>query len=315
MLIIYAVTCVFASNGCGGGDSGANGDGSTALVEVTPIEAVVTPVAQKQFNVEVTGLSDTSVTWEVVEGSSGGSITQSGMYTAPAAVGLYHIRAVSNADAAISGTAAVIVTVSFNFSAVDGYTGTVNMTINDSVSYNFSHGPGLDYRDDTYFTENVTYSAFLLHGAIEQSSGVYYWNSFNGETMTVSGSLDHREDWYGHNETMLVQRDSRIAQSQSKTVQCYFRVTVDTVKMKYTIEFDNVYFDAVKNWEDFESGDYEKGTAITEPTQSCKAEGLPLFVSASGRLTGTKTGIPIHVITNPDLYVDATLTWDISPSP
>jgi hypothetical protein len=55
----------------------------------------------------VMGLANTEVTWSVQEGATGGYITSSGVYTAPNAVGTYHVVATSVADATESATAVV----------------------------------------------------------------------------------------------------------------------------------------------------------------------------------------------------------------
>src|SRR5215469_6645897 len=50
-----------------------------------------------------------AVTWSVREGSAGGSITSSGLYTAPNAAGTFHVVATSQSDSTVS--AATVVTV------------------------------------------------------------------------------------------------------------------------------------------------------------------------------------------------------------
>ncbi|MFO0583623.1 MAG: SGNH/GDSL hydrolase family protein [Anaeromyxobacter sp.] len=52
--------------------------------------------------------ASTAVTWSVAE-AGGGSVSATGLYSAPAAEGLYHVRATSVADAAVRGEAAVTV--------------------------------------------------------------------------------------------------------------------------------------------------------------------------------------------------------------
>jgi hypothetical protein len=79
-------------------------------VTVTPGSADVAPGGRQQFAATVTGTVDTSVTWSVVEGSAGGSVTSGGAYTAPAGAGTFHVLATSVADPAASGAATVTVT-------------------------------------------------------------------------------------------------------------------------------------------------------------------------------------------------------------
>ncbi len=57
----------------------------------------------------VTGTLDQSVTWSVAE-TGGGTITNAGLYTAPATPGTYHVTATSVKDSSKSATATVTVT-------------------------------------------------------------------------------------------------------------------------------------------------------------------------------------------------------------
>ena len=54
--------------------------------------------ANHTFAVTLVGPSETSVTWSVLEGASGGTIDAGGIYTAPLAPGIYHVVATSVYD-------------------------------------------------------------------------------------------------------------------------------------------------------------------------------------------------------------------------
>ena len=88
------------------GDDGSGGSGGV-VVSVTPQEVVLLPGGSQQFYASIVGHSDQSVTWTVLEGSSGGTINSSGFYVAPSADGTYHVKATSNADPSKSETAIV----------------------------------------------------------------------------------------------------------------------------------------------------------------------------------------------------------------
>lgn len=60
------------------------------------------------FSAVVIGATEQNVTWSVVE-DNGGSITNSGVYTAPATGGTYHVKATSTADSTKSATATIVV--------------------------------------------------------------------------------------------------------------------------------------------------------------------------------------------------------------
>ena len=80
------------------------------VLSISPAKASLTGGATLQFSALVTGGIDT-ITWS----ATGGSITNSGFYTAPAAVGTYTVRAACTSNPNVSASATVIVT-----SGVDG---------------------------------------------------------------------------------------------------------------------------------------------------------------------------------------------------
>ncbi len=78
----------------------------TVTVSVAPDTARLAPGQGTQFAAVVTGTADEAVRWYVDE-VGGGSIDENGVYTAPAAAGSYHVRAVSRAQAGAWGLAEV----------------------------------------------------------------------------------------------------------------------------------------------------------------------------------------------------------------
>ena len=78
-------------------------------VQVTPATVTMTPGGTQTFTATVTGTATTTVTWTVQEGSTGGTVTAAGAYTAPATSGTYHVVASSTADTTKKGFATVIV--------------------------------------------------------------------------------------------------------------------------------------------------------------------------------------------------------------
>ncbi len=92
------------------------GSPSTVSVSVSPKDVVLATGGQQQFSANVTGTSNTAVTWSVsgigcVAGSCG-SISSTGLYTAPAAVpasAAITITAKSVADPTKSGSASLVV--------------------------------------------------------------------------------------------------------------------------------------------------------------------------------------------------------------
>jgi hypothetical protein len=84
--------------------------GDPPTVTVSPSGVDLGGGGTYRFHATVTNLPDTSVTWSVEEGLRGGAIDASGLYTAPAGGGTFHVVASSAMDAAWSGSATVTVT-------------------------------------------------------------------------------------------------------------------------------------------------------------------------------------------------------------
>jgi len=88
---------------CPGGPTGGG-----VHVAVAPSSAMLSVNGQQQFAAVVTGTTNTAVTWSVEE-AGGGTVSSSGRYTAPATLGVYHVRATSQQDTAQFGRATVTV--------------------------------------------------------------------------------------------------------------------------------------------------------------------------------------------------------------
>jgi hypothetical protein len=94
---------------CGGGGGGTM---QMIAVTVSPASPNVAVGQMDQFTATVTGTSDTAVTWSVMGGAANGTISATGLYTAPAAVPNppnVTVVATSQANAAKSGSAMVTV--------------------------------------------------------------------------------------------------------------------------------------------------------------------------------------------------------------
>ena len=95
---------------CSGSSSEpAPGAPSTVDVRVTPDAATLAPGASQSFVATVTGTALSAVTWTVLEPGNAGTVSASGVYTAPASVGTFTIRADSVADPTAFGDAQVVV--------------------------------------------------------------------------------------------------------------------------------------------------------------------------------------------------------------
>ncbi len=81
-------------------------------VTLSPSTATVAAGETKTFTATVTGTAEANanVTWTVQEGAAGGTVSASGVYTAPSAPGTFHVVATSVADQTAKATATVTVT-------------------------------------------------------------------------------------------------------------------------------------------------------------------------------------------------------------
>jgi hypothetical protein len=84
-------------------------DGQALSVTISPLSLQLNRGASSKFSAAVANANDTSVTWSIQEGPTGGAITDVGVYTAPSADGVYHVLATSKTDPKKSATAIVSV--------------------------------------------------------------------------------------------------------------------------------------------------------------------------------------------------------------
>ncbi len=94
---------------CSQVNSNSKAGTSEIAVILQPRDVTIAPGASVPLASLVTGSSDIQVAWSVAEGTSGGSVTITGLYTAPSSVGTYHVIATSHADPSKSALAEITV--------------------------------------------------------------------------------------------------------------------------------------------------------------------------------------------------------------
>lgn len=109
--MIALVTCVLAlAIGCGGNGGDWNQPSAwTGTISLTPSAVNTLSGRQVQFTATLNSSTDSALTWSVVEGSSGGTISSTGTYTPPSADGTYHVRAAVTVHPDTYATATVTV--------------------------------------------------------------------------------------------------------------------------------------------------------------------------------------------------------------
>jgi hypothetical protein len=152
---------------------------ATAMVNIAAVAIFLNQTAvtldvgnQFTFAANVTGTVNTVVSWAIQEGTPGGNITSSGLYTAPGTDGTFHVIATSVADTTQTVTATVTVTplvVSISPSSnvlgpmgVRDFSATVNTSINANVTWNVQEGAagGAITASGQYTAPNTTTGSF-----------------------------------------------------------------------------------------------------------------------------------------------------------
>jgi len=117
-------------------------------VTISPVSASMLSSGTQQFTATVTGSSNTAVNWS----ATAGSVSSSGMYTAPATAGSYTVKATSAADSTKSASATVTVSApvvavslspgsaSLSTSATQQFTATVTGSSNTAVIWSATGG-------------------------------------------------------------------------------------------------------------------------------------------------------------------------------
>jgi hypothetical protein len=84
-----------------------------ATLAVSPTTAAINPSTTEQFTASIQGVTTTAITWSVdtlVGGNASvGTITPTGLYTAPSTIGLHTIEAISSADSSLTASASITV--------------------------------------------------------------------------------------------------------------------------------------------------------------------------------------------------------------
>src|SRR3984893_14365349 len=111
---LFFLSIILFVSACGGGSSTAP-PSSLISVSVTASKSTVLIGQTVTFTATVTGTMNTAVTWSVSGGASNGTISATGVYTAPATVpnpAKITVTATSQADSTKSGSATVTVVAS-----------------------------------------------------------------------------------------------------------------------------------------------------------------------------------------------------------
>ena len=102
-----ALACLLALFGIGASAQTRTFWRAPVTVSISPVSAILLTGGTQQFTATVTGSRNTAVTWS----ATGGTVSFSGLYTAPTTTGTYTVTATSEANSTKSASATVTVTV------------------------------------------------------------------------------------------------------------------------------------------------------------------------------------------------------------
>lgn len=222
LLVIVTVLILSLLISCGGGKKSVP---PAISVRVSPASTSLDQGATLQLSAVVTG-SDSGVKWSIQE-PGGGSITPSGLYTAPATSATFHIIATSIADTTKHDFAVVFVPevlLQVSHSALDmepstaqQLTANVSGTVNTAVNWGIQEGTaGGNISDTGLYSAPVTAGSYhvVATSAADPTKQVYVPVSVAqlavavypraavvppGHTMTfegsVAGCMDDRVSW------------------------------------------------------------------------------------------------------------------------
>jgi len=235
---------------------------ATATVTVTPTTGVVVTMnpttatvqtgTTKQFTASVTGTTNTSVTWT----ATGGSVSSTGLYTAPATAGTYTVKATSVADTTKSASATVTVTsvpvggeklVNGSFeSGATGWSGTTGTIGNwnvsphyqaayDGVNASFLGGNGKTATETLYQTVTIPSTAtkatlsFYLHIDTKESGSTAY-DRLAVQVRNSAGTLLKTLVTYSNanSATGYQLRTFDLSAYKGQTIRVHFNMTEDS---------------------------------------------------------------------------------------
>jgi subtilase family serine protease len=163
-------------------------------VAISPATATLSTGGTQQFTASVTGSTNTAVTWA----ATGGSISTTGLYTAPTATGVYTVKATSVVDTTKSASATVTVTSAAPKQLVlnPGFeSGSASWTASASViAANGTAEPAHGGTYDAWLCgygrthTDYVYQAVAIPGTISKATLTYWLHIDTAETTTTAAN-------------------------------------------------------------------------------------------------------------------------------
>jgi len=206
LLLLFMIALL---GGCGGGgsSSGSTPPPPTVSVIVTPATPSIGVGKTIQFSAAVVGTTNQNVTWQ----ASAGSISTSGLFTAPTTAGTVTITATSVASPSASATSQVTVTkgsgvaltvspqsVTLNFGAQQQFTASVTGSTNTGVSWTASAG---SITPAGLFTAPSTVGTVTITATSQADNSVSSTGTAVVRNSGVTVQLNSHPGFFGTNET------------------------------------------------------------------------------------------------------------------
>lgn len=255
-------------------------------VSIDPFNPGLRPGRTQQFEAIVTGTDNKAVDWRVQE-SNGGSITNTGLYTAPTAPGTYHVIATSRADATKSGMTSIMVTEDISVSIVPV---TAKVFAGDQQQFTAnvtgSSNPG------------VTWSVKETKGGTIDNTGLYTAPSIAGTyTVVATSKADNTKT-----ATAQVEVQPKVAVAISPEDVNLFTGRQQQFKAIVTGSADTGVIWSVK--EGAEGGTIDGTGLYTAPSGIIRAlEPILTPIRSEPRLSPIVTGIGLTPITPPTTII------------
>ena len=180
--VVLLITLTLIHSGCGGAAGAGStttpktsGAAGTVSVSVAPTSTTLAVNGTVQFTATVGGTSNTAVSWSVASG--GGTVSSSGVYTAPASAGTATVMATSVADPSKTATATVTITAASGSTISVGispnsttlttggtrqFTATVSGSTNTAVTWSVASGGGTVSTSGLYTAPSTAGTATVL---------------------------------------------------------------------------------------------------------------------------------------------------------
>jgi len=193
-LVVLAIASMLALSSCGG--SGSDGTTNKVKVTISPAATTISPSSTLTLAATVTGATDERVTWSV---SGGGTVTNTGVFTAPATTGTSTVTATSVADTTASATSTITIsnatgvvvsvtpsTVNVAPSSEVQLTATVTGTTNTGVTWSVSPLGMGTVNSDGLFTASATTGAVTVTATSKANPSA---SAFSRVTITNSAPI------------------------------------------------------------------------------------------------------------------------------